>query len=310
MPKIHFLPEDKTIESQPDGSILAAFERENVSSTHVCGGRGRCSTCRVMVLSGLGNLPPRQDREESIAEKMAFAPDIRLACQVQPLGDISVRRLVLDEDDIAMTNQLIRGNEKFEGREKHVLVLFSDIRGFTSFSESMLPYDVIHLLNRYFKLMGQAINAHGGHIDNYMGDGIMAVFQGDNPGQATLEAIRAGLGMLENMETFNQHLEKHFKKRLRMGIGLHYGVVVAGSVGSSETKKETIIGDTVNLASRVESANKEAGTEFLISQPTYYLVQEYLKVGKTTSLALKGKSGEYTLYEVLGLDEEKLAARG
>jgi adenylate cyclase len=243
-----------------------------------------------------------------MASRLAFSPDIRLGCQTSVTGDVKVRRLVLDDEDVELTNLLVKGAEPgLVGVEKHVLVLFADIRGFTPFSEALLPYDVIHVLNRYFNIMGHVISSHGGRIDNYMGDGLMAIFEADDPVEGTLGAVRAGLGMLEALqEHMHPYLERIWGKRFQIGVGLHYGLVGVGTVGALGDRRKKVIGDAVNLASRIESANKKAGTQFLVSEDAYALVAEHVKINRTMKVKIRGKTGKYRLYEVVGLTDEAL----
>ncbi|MGB9716055.1 MAG: adenylate/guanylate cyclase domain-containing protein [Thermodesulfovibrionales bacterium] len=186
--------------------------------------------------------------------------------------------------------------------EKNVLILFADIRGFTTLSENLLPYDVVHLLNRYFHMMNKVIIQHGGKINNYMGDGFMAIFDVKNEEKDLLSGIKAGLEMLN---TVNNHLrpytQKFFKSDFKIGIGLHYGMVVVGTIGSGDNKRETIIGNAVNFASHIESINKLLGTEFLISENIYKLIHNKIKVRKIQKISIQGIAGLQTLYEVLGL---------
>jgi adenylate cyclase len=184
------------------------------------------------------------------------------------------------------------------GEEKKLAILFSDIRGFTPFAEALPPYDVVHVLNRYFHQMGRVITSFGGIIDNYAGDGLMALFGMNDSVEAPLQAVKAGLGMLEAVERLGPYLETIYCKSFQIGIGVHYGEVVVGEIGAENLKRVTAIGDAVNLASRIESANKQAGTRLLISEETYNEVKGRVNVGRTIRISLPGKSGEYTLYEV------------
>jgi adenylate cyclase len=252
-----------------------------------------------LIVDGLEHCAPPNDKETRLAERLHFGPDIRLACQTTVSGDVELRRLVLDAEDL----EIVGGSPRSVGEEKQLAILFADIRGFTSFAETLPPYDVVHVLNRYFHQVGQVIQRNGGCIDNYMGDGLMALFGVEDSSGATLQAIRAGLDMLDAVERLRPYLQSIYTRSFHIGIGVHYGEVVVGAIGHDETKRVTAIGDAVNLASRIESVNKQAGTEFLISEATYDHVKELIRVGKTIEVTLPGKSGEYTLYEVLGMRE-------
>jgi adenylate cyclase len=303
MPHIYYLPDDKRVEVDEGEFILEASLRFKIPHTHVCGKLGRCSTCRVLVVEGLENCGERNSAEKAISEQLHFAPAIRLACQTQVFDNVTVRRLAIDTEDLEIINDEIRGKvvPNTIDREKQIAILFADIRGFTSFAEKLLPYDVIYVLNRYFRMMGQVISRYDGMINNYMGDGLMALFGVKNSQQAAEQAVRAALEMLEAMEKFNPHLEMLYQQSLQIGIGIHYGSVVIGEVGASDNKRVTAIGDAVNLASRIESANKQIGTTLLISESIYARVREQVVVKQFYNVQLPGKSGEYLLYEIEGI---------
>jgi adenylate cyclase len=188
------------------------------------------------------------------------------------------------------------------GEEIRVAILFSDIRGFTPFTESLLPYDVIHVLNRYFEAMGTAITAEGGFINNYMGDGFMALFGVDGKADAPMRSVRAALGMLDIMTAkVAPYLTTTYGRAFDVGIGIHYGDAVVGPIGSADRKTVTAIGDAVNFASRIESANKEVGTRLLVSDAVFREVSAHVSEGKTAHVQVKGKTGEHLLHEITGL---------
>jgi adenylate cyclase len=157
------------------------------------------------------------------------------------------------------------------------------------------------VLNRYFNLMGKVIRHYQGYINAYMGDGLMALFETEDPASDALRAIRAGLGMLTEVENMHPYLQELYHRSFRIRIGLHYGQVVTGALGALGDRKETVIGDAVNVASRIEAANKEAGTRFLVSEDIYRLVQEKVRLGKCLEINLPGKSQIYNLYEIVGI---------
>lgn len=211
---------------------------------------------------------------------------------------------MLDDEDLQLTDQRTVGQAPTSvGEERQLAVLFADIRGFTPFAEALPPYDVVHVLNRYFHDMGQVINRNVGHIDNYMGDGLMALFGMEDTTGAALQAVRAGLEMHAAMEHLKPYLRTIYAKTFHIGVGIHYGDVVVGAIGAQSLKRVTAIGDAVNLASRIEAANKQAGTGLLISEETYREVRERVRLGKTICVTLPGKTGEFALHEVVGLTD-------
>lgn len=305
MPRICYLPEEKEVETETAETVLAASLRSGIPHAHACGGNARCSTCRILVVENLEHCAPRNEPEQRLAKRLHFSPQIRLACQTRVTGDIQLRRLALDAEDIEVISELSKGAAPVPvGEEKQIAILFADIRGFTAFAESLPPYDVIYLLNRYYHQMGTVINRHGGYIDNYIGDGIMALFGVEDLTKAALRAVRAGLEMLTTAEKLKVYLKAAYDRTFEIGVGLHYGQAVVGGIGHADMKRVTAIGDAVNFASRIEAANKALGTKFLISEDTYREVRLEVRAGKKhTSVTLPGKSGEYSLYEVVGLIE-------
>ncbi|MEJ2071591.1 MAG: adenylate/guanylate cyclase domain-containing protein [Syntrophobacterales bacterium] len=145
------------------------------------------------------------------------------------------------------------------------------------------------------------IDKHDGRIDAYMGDGFMALFEEGEPEVCGLSAVKAGLEILKAIEGIEGYLEDLYQRAFKVRLGLHYGQVVAGSLGFPGNKKLTVVGDAVNLANRIETANKRAGTQFLVSEETYRLVESQVEVGQKVKLSLPGKSGEYSLYEIKGI---------
>jgi adenylate cyclase len=303
MPLIHFLPDNHKIQAHEGETILQAGLRAGIPHSSFCGGTARCSTCRVVILEGLENCAPRTAEEQAIADMLRFEPQVRLACQTVVTGKVKLRRLVTDiHEDVDVNSLYVEGVEPCSiGVEKYLLILFADIRGFTPFAENLLHYDVIHVLNLYFQKVGEVIGRYGGTINNYMGDGFMALFEAAEPSEGALRAVKAGLELIDAVQGLQPYLEDLYDKSLQIRVGLHYGQVVAGKVGTPGNKKVTVIGDTVNFASRIETANKEAGTQFLISEDTYALVKDKVRLGRQVRLTLPGKSGQYNLYEIVGL---------
>jgi adenylate cyclase len=298
---ISFLPDARAVEVSRGETILQAALRVGIKFTHACGGNARCSTCRTAILEGLENCSQRSAAEEEIAMHLQFKPMIRLACQTRVTGNTTVRRLVLDDED----EELAVGSmaEEFgeaAGEERQVAILFVDIRGFTSFAEKLLPYDVIHALNRYYYRMGRIIHLHGGVVDNYIGDGILSVFGLEETGRVVSRALQSGLEMLQAVEDMRSYFEAIHGRSFDLGIGLHYGTVIVGSVGWGAYKRRTIVGDAVNFASRVEAANKNVGTSFLISEDAYEQAGHEVEVNQCPPWEIRGKTGVYQLYEVVG----------
>ena len=303
MYSVQFLPEGETIISEGNEAISDIALRAGIAIPYACGKTGRCSTCRCKITKGGSHLSARTEAEQRIADKMGFAPDVRLACQTHVSGDVEVRPLVTDNSQSDFSSIYVKSAPSDElGIEKHMFILFADIRGFTSFSETFLPYDVIYVLNFYFHEMTNVIERYGGTIDNYMGDALLALFESDDPHDGAQRATRAALEMLATVRTLVQpNLQNLINRQFRIGIGLHYGLVVAGKIGGLQSKRVTVIGDAVNFAARIESANKETGTNFLVSENAYSLIEKQASVNQQFEINIKGKAGKHKLYEIASL---------
>ena len=291
-------PDDIAIDIGEEESILTASLRNNISHLSACGGTGKCSTCRVEIIDGLENCYPRNDLEQKLATKLNLPNNIRLGCQTKLRGDVKYKRLLLDKRDAELNNQVSEQKLEAVGTLRNLTILFCDIKGFTPFSESLSAYDVIFILNRYISIMREVIIQHGGEINNYIGDAIMAIFGLKESKQQALRAVSAGVEMTRAMDEFKSYLKMAYGRDFDIRVGIHYGEVISGSVGLGEDKKVTAIGDTVNIASRIEAINKEAGTRLLISETVYELVKSDVTVCNYLRLKLRGTSNLITLHEV------------
>ncbi len=297
---ISLLPGAHEMPLSPEKTVLQHCLENGISLPHACGGEGKCSTCRVAVLEGEAACDPRTAEEKVLAERFSFPPEIRLGCQLRVKDHVVLRRLILDDEDQTLMVGAPASLPKAVGVEVPMAVLFVDIRGFTTFSEQLLPYDIVHALNRYFFHMGTAVQECGGEINNYMGDGFMALFSKGDAMESCRQAVKAGLKMLEQMECVGKYFQSLHGRQFSIGIGIHYGEVIQGSIGFGETRRNTVIGDVVNFASRIESMTKEVGVPFLVSEAVYQVLKEEIEFQKKSEIAIRGKKGTYSLYEVLG----------
>jgi class 3 adenylate cyclase/nitrite reductase/ring-hydroxylating ferredoxin subunit len=302
------LPDDVSFEVSVGETLLEAALKSNVPMAHACGGRAKCSTCRVWVLDGLDSCPTRSETEAALADRLRLTSEVRLACQLRPAGDLRLRRLVLDETDLAINSQLDRSVATQSGRACDIVVFFSDIAGFTGISERLSPYDLMYLLNRYFTQAGQIIEANGGYVDKFLGDGLMAIFGIEDQPEAPIRAVNAALQTLAAVDRMKPFLSSMLDLDFDIRIGLHWGEAVIGSLGSLGHERLTAIGEVVNVASRVEAANKEAGTRLLISDALHSQIEESVEVSDYVRVRLPGTSERMTLHEVRGLTPEAHAA--
>jgi adenylate cyclase len=286
-------------------TLLEMSRAAGIPHAAVCGGRARCSTCRVRVTAGADGLPPPGPEEARLLERLGHPADVRLACQLRPSAPLAVVPLVTPPS--ALADAHAAGDPNL-GREREIAVLFADLRGFTALSEERLPYDVVYLLNQYFRAMGEAIEAHGGHVDKFLGDGIMALFGLDaDPAPAARSALDAAVAMGARLERLNDAMAGELAAPLTMGIGLHLGTAIVGEMGHGAARQLTAVGDTVNVASRLEALAKSHRAELVASTAVLERAGRHPKA--TAAVGVRGRSGEVTV-EIFARTADVAAARG
>lgn len=289
-------PDGRKVVIQPGTTLLEASRIGNIPHASVCGGRSRCSTCRVHVLEGAEQLPPPAEEEARVLARIGAAPSVRLACQVRPTAAITIQPLMPPG---VSAPQALFGAELSQGKEQEVAILFADIRGFTGLAERRLPYDVVFLLNQYFRTTGTAIQQAGGHVDKFIGDGVMAVFGlRGNAEMAAAQALDAARRMAEGLEIFNAQHSVELKTGLKIGIGVHFGPAIVGQMGFAPALSLTAIGDTVNIASRLEAATKEVGCQLLVSEATAMAAEMNLDNARRSEIALRGRREPLIAYAI------------
>lgn len=205
----------------------------------------------------------------------------------------------------SVAEDLMKGDLQLGGSRKTVTVFFSDIRGFTKFSEGQEPEQVVEMLNEYFQIMVKIINANGGVVDKFIGDAIMAVWGAPNSTERDSQnAVKASLQMRKALVELNEARRSRGQVPLRIGMGLHRGEAISGTIGSEERMEYTVIGDTVNQASRIESATKAFGTDLLVSADLAEVIKSEFIVELGGSVEVKGKSEPLSLFKVRGFIDE------
>ena len=247
-------------------TLLEALREARIPHASVCGGRGRCTTCRVRVGSGLDGLPPPNSLEARALARINAGKDVRLACQLQPDSDLAITPMVMANQPLVAT--LHAGG--VQGHEEYVVAMFVDMRGSTNLGERVLAYDVVFILNRFFTELSEALAATHGHYAQFAGDGLMALY-GLDPGRKQLacrDALAGAADMFSRINRLNSQLQKEFNESVQMGIGIHGGDAIVGTMGPPRTPLLTAVGDNINIAARLEAKTKELGCDLIVSIET------------------------------------------
>lgn len=272
-------------------TVLEASRMGRIPHASVCGGRGRCSTCRVRVSGeGLRALPPPSAAEAGVLDRIAAGPQVRLACQLRPEADIQVTPLIAPWAGPAEA----RRSASASGEERFVVAMFVDMRGSTRFAETHLPFDTVFVINRFLDAISRAITAAGGTPNQFLGDGLLALFglQAE-PGTAAREALAAVAGIGDEIASLNRLMAGDVAEPIRFGIGVHAGTAILGEIGGRASGRPvfTAIGDPVNVAARLQSATKPLGVEALVSDAVFRAA-DVVPVGTTAQvIALEGREG-------------------
>ena len=277
-------------------SVLEASLRFKVPHASVCGGRARCSTCRVRVVSDRGALPRPSGREAFVLARVGanVDPSIRLACQLRPQSDVAVIPILQPHIGAGF----VRSRQRMHiGEERYVVSMFVDMRGSTKLSEARLPFDVVFLINRFVEAVSKGISDAGGQPNQFVGDGVLALFGLDTDRKtACRQALRAASLVAANVAYLNYQFATEVREPIQYGIGINAGDVIIGDIGFRGHTVFTALGDPVNVAARLQDMTKALNCKAVVSD----------EVCNTAGLAVDELAR--TVVEIRGRDE-KMAVR-
>ena len=245
-------------------SVLEASLRNNVPHASVCGGRARCSTCRIRVIGDCSTLPEPSQREAFVLKRVGTEdPSIRLACQLRPEADLSFFQLFMPQ---ATTAGAQASSPARVGQERYLVSMFVDMRGSTRMAEKRLPFDTVFIVNRFLGAVSQAVIECGGQPNQFVGDGMLILFGlAGNPRTACRNALKAASMIAANVDELNQFLSHDLREPIRFGIGIHGGEVIVGDIGYRDHMVFTALGDPVNVAARLQDMTKALTCEAVVS---------------------------------------------
>jgi adenylate cyclase len=249
-------------------SVLEASLRYHVPHASVCGGRARCSTCRIRVIGDCSSLPQPSPREAFVLDRVGTTdPSVRLACQLRPETDLSFFQLFLPQ----ATSANSRGSPPQRiGQERYLVSMFVDMRGSTRLAEKQLPFDTVFIVNRFLGAVSQAVIECGGQPNQFVGDGQLALFGlSTTPHAACRQALKAAAMIAVNVDELNQFLSHDLREPIRFGIGIHGGEVIIGDIGYRDHMVFTALGDAVNVAARLQDMTKSFACEAIVSEEVF-----------------------------------------
>ncbi|MBV8790987.1 MAG: adenylate/guanylate cyclase domain-containing protein [Pseudolabrys sp.] len=256
---------DRQIRVPKGMSVLEGSLRYRVPHASVCGGRARCSTCRIRVVSDRSVLPRPSGRETHVLRRVGVADDsaVRLACQLRPTTDIAFIPILPP----GLGVDFVRGHARSHiGEERYIVSMFIDMRGSTALAEQRLPFDTIFLINRFLDAVSQAVVTAGGQPNQFIGDGMLALFGLEvDPTTACRQALRAAALIAANVEHLNHQFAADLREPIQYGIGIHGGEVIIGDIGFRDRMVFTALGDAVNVAARLQDMTKSQNCKVIMS---------------------------------------------
>ncbi len=261
------LPNGRFIRVSPGATALEALRDAGIAMASVCGGHGRCTTCRLHCGSGTDQLAAPGEIEAAALKSIQAPRGMRLACQIRPQNDLAIAPLM-------PPNATARDGRRpggLSGSERQVVAIFIDLRDSTRLGERKMPYDVLFILNQFFAEMTEALRATGGYYAQFTGDGLMALYghESEDTEHTILQAFEGAAEMLRRIEGLNEHLKSELPHELRIGIGMHMGKAIVGEMGPPGRENISAIGDTINTTARLEAQTKGHGVPLVISKTLF-----------------------------------------
>jgi adenylate cyclase len=254
----------RTVPILPGATVLETLRENSIPHASVCGGRARCTTCRILVTKGLDRLPEPSGPEARALARIGAAAGMRLACQICPTADISIMPLLAA--DASSADGMVRGG--LEGSERLITVLFVDLCGSAMLGAARMPYDLLYILNQFFHEMTKALDATNGHYAQFASDGLMALYglNAKDPATGAADALRGAREMLARVALLNSRLRGDLPEPLRIGIGIHFSEAIVGAMGPPGSQIITAIGETVNTCARLERLTKQYDCPVIVSR--------------------------------------------
>jgi adenylate cyclase len=254
----------RTVPVLPGATVLETLRQSGIPHASACGGRARCTTCRILVTRGLDSLPAPSRLESAALARIGATPGMRLACQIRPTADLSVMPLLAANASAAQG--AIRGG--IEGSERLITVVFVNLRDPEILGKAKLPYDLLYILNQFFHEMTKALDATNGHYAQFASDGLMALYglNVKDPATGAADALRGAREMLARIAQLNSRLRGDLPQPLRIGIGIHFSEAIVGAMGPPASQIISAIGETVNTCARLERLTKKHDCPVIVSR--------------------------------------------
>ncbi len=289
-------PDGRIARVPPGFSVLEASRSARIPHASVCGGRGRCSTCRIRVIAASGIIPRPSAVEQGVLDRIGAGNLVRLACQLRPGGDIAVVPLLPPHFSAAALRSRVPPQP---GEERFIAVLVADMRNSSRLAQTRLPFDAVFIIDRFINAIGAAVIASGGIPNQFTGDGLLAMFGLNcDPDTACRQALDAVSRIGGNIAALNRALLAEIGEPIAFGIGVHGSNAVVGEIGYAQSRVFTTLGDAANTASRLEALCKPLGCEAVISHEVLARSGAALSGFTRHDVAVRGREAALVVYTI------------
>lgn len=282
--------------SIPKGmTVLEASLRHGVPHTSVCGGKARCSTCRIRIIGDVSRLPLPSRREAFVLDRVGAGsdPTVRLACQLRPSHDIT---FVLVFPPQTVASDVPQPKILRTGEERYVVSMFVDMRDSTKIIEKQLPFDTMFLINRFVEAVSSGVEEAGGRPNQFVGDGVLALFGLDRPPETACRDAIAAVGYIAaNVERLNKDLAGHSRQPIAYGVGINAGEAIVGDIGYRDHVVFTALGDSVNVAARLQEMTKELACEVIVADEVCRTAGLPSDLLPTRKVSIRGRDDHLTI---------------
>lgn len=293
-------PDGRSVRVPLGFSVLEASRSARIPHASICGGRGRCSTCRIRILTGAQHVAPPAPGERTVLQRIAAEPGVRLACQLRPRGDVGVAPLLPTNWPISA---LRRSEWPMPGEERFIVVVMVDMRDSTRLAETRLPFDAVFIVDRFVTAAGLAVDACGGRVSHFLGDGLMATFGLEcGPKEACRQALAALTAIGHDIAELNAVLRAEIGEEIRFGVGVHCGSAIVGGIGYGPIRTFTTLGDAANVAARLEALCKEYACEAVISHDVCRIADVAVDKLPVEMAVIRGRSAMIQVHPIRRLD--------
>jgi len=297
-------PDNVTIAANPAQTLLEQTLAAGIPHAHACGGNAACSTCRIMVLEGSEHCRLMTGAEKALAKRLDLPVHIRLACQTRITGDVTIQRLVLDNQDVDVAKQQLLAQTI--GSQRTGALLSATLYGLNQFDEDNFPYDIVYTVGRYSFQMGVVVTHHHGQIAGQHGLNTLAIFPLESPQVAMRQAVHAGFGLLSTLEDLNSMLRQLSYPQVSLSVLIHHGPMIVMHNDPKHPENCSVFGKTVQSVISLQGVATQVPSRLVLTAPVAQALHPELQSPQMYKVSLPGREQPVPLFSAQGITSTPL----